>query len=688
MRKQGSRSYSRLAILVSAISLCCGLGLTIKSIAAPASLKPEIIRLQNQSESNPEQAILQFQALEQQLPAEDIHNHNELLIALIPLYIDAGNKDQAKAAIASLSERGKLTHDATVQAMASVFQATQLLDEGQLSEALNIVEQVLSAAKTVNDKRLNYQANSIAGELYSKVGNFQNALSHQLAALDALGTDEDRQSELNRAKSLDSISKLYLRLQNPETALEYNAKATSIAEKIGADALMATIANNLGYALADQKKWTQSIAAYKRGLAIARRVGKVRDQIIALNNMADAAMNQNQFAECAAYTSEAIDIAQKNKKDELVAIALANQGICHLRMGLTVQGDKEIKQGLDFLRQNKELSLLELMLGDLSVAYKKMGLYKEAFTAKDEEHELATEIFHTERDRAVMELQVRFNLTQRQKEFDALEQKNRLQNSEIQNKNLQRIVAILAILVAIAVAATTFILYRKVRVSNQRLRKSNRQLEHKSTHDQLTGLLNRRAFEELMKNLSVYSQQTSDTQPVLPSFLALLDIDHFKHINDNYGHSVGDLVLIELGKRLQSILREKDMLIRWGGEEFMIYLHGIPTERITFAIKRALNIIGETPFVHEGQTMKVTISIGFIRMPLPGENDSELSWERALHLCDDALYMAKNAGRNQAIGITLNQGSVLKTQAMEQIDLQTIIAQELVTLQTIEGPVQ
>jgi diguanylate cyclase (GGDEF)-like protein len=314
-------------------------------------------------------------------------------------------------------------------------------------------------------------------------------------------------------------------------------------------------------------------------------------------------------------------------------------------------------------------------------------MYREAFVAKDEQHELATELFHAERDRAVMELQVRFDVNQRQKEIDALEQKNRLQNSEIQNRNLQKIIAILAILIAIAVAATTFILYRRVRRSNQRLRKSNRQLEHKSTHDQLTGLLNRRAFEELMKNLSVYSPTSADAKP-LPSILALLDIDHFKHINDTHGHSVGDLVLVELGMRLQGILREKDMVIRWGGEEFMIYLHGIPVERISQAMNRALVVIGASKFHHEGRDIPVTVSIGFIQMPLPCEGGPRLSWEKAMHFCDEALYMAKNGGRNQAIGVRLVQEGPDEINLIDQIDLPAAIERNLVQLQTIAGPAQ
>ena len=685
MEKQIVARCCKLLIVLSML----GLGLTLTRIATASDLTygTDLVRLQNLGVSKSEQAIQQLELLEAQLAANKASgNLDELLVVLIPLYIDAGEKEKAKAAIANLSKEATLRHDQFARSMAAVFQASMLHDEGQLGDALAIVEQTLTTAKQVNDKRLTYQAHALAGELYSQVGNFQNALEHQLTALDAVGSADDWHSEYLQAKSLDNISRLYLRLKNPKTALEYNARAEELAKKIGADSLMAAIATNRGYAYADQQRYESAIVAYTAGLTMSRRVGDTRDEIRALNNLADAAMNLSNYSECVSYAKQSADVAHKNQKFDYEAIALGNLGICHMALGEVKQGTKEINQGLDFLRDSTSNTQLELMLEDVSSAYKKAGMYKEALNALEEQQKLSTDLFHAERDRAVLELQVRFDVNQRQKEIGALEQKNHLQDVEIQNKNLQRVIAILAILVAIAIAATTFFLYRRVRNSNQRLRKSNQQLQHKSTHDPLTGLLNRRAFEDILKNQYISNQSTADQSNPLHSILILLDIDHFKHINDQHGHAVGDLVLVELGRRLQSILREKDKLIRWGGEEFVIYLHGIPTERIPLAIGRSLEVIGATPFEHEGNLIKVTISSGYIQMPLAGEFGAELSWEKATQLCDDALYMAKNAGRNQAIGIQLVQGDQEQVVDLAEIDLHRAIKMGIVVTEHIAGP--
>jgi diguanylate cyclase (GGDEF)-like protein len=651
-----------------------------------ATLQTQIAGLNELAETQHEQAINQLQALLQQLPANaSFNDRRELLLALIPLYFDAGDKDQARTLNAYLSSLGQQFHDQFATAMAMTYQANLLEDEGKLGDALEIIEQALVIAKQAGDNRLDFQAHSVAGDLYAKVGNFQTALQHQLTAME-VSDDGDRQSELRRAKTLNNIGRLYLSLKDPKTALEYNAKANDLATKIDSRALMANIANNRGYAYADQEQWEQAISAYTEGLKIARSGFDRRDEAVALNNLADAALNQGRFPACVQFAQQAIDIAQKDARNDLISVGFVNLGVCHMDMGALAQGAAETKRGIDFSRKAKATPTIEMALGDLAEAYAKAGLYQDAFKAMQEQRKLATELFHAERDRAVTELQARFEVSQRQKQIEALEQKNLLQSVEIENKSLQRVIAILATAVAAAVTISILLLYRKVRQSNRLLQDTNLQLEHQSIRDPLTGLLNRRAFQNLMRTESQGKQHIVADKTKLPSALVLLDIDYFKRINDNYGHAVGDLVLVEIGKRLQSLLREKDMLMRWGGEEFLIYLHAIPIERLSQVIERALSIVGGTPVNYEDKSVAVTISAGYILVPLPGIEDVQLGWEKAIQLSDIALYMAKSGGRNHAIGIERALGTKEQIRNLAEGDLQGAVDQGVVTLQRIAGP--
>jgi diguanylate cyclase (GGDEF)-like protein len=120
----------------------------------------------------------------------------------------------------------------------------------------------------------------------------------------------------------------------------------------------------------------------------------------------------------------------------------------------------------------------------------------------------------------------------------------------------------------------------------------------------------------------------------------LVDIDHFKDVNDQHGHLAGDAVLKEVAARLQGAIRTEDALGRWGGEEFIAVLTDTPGEAIGVLAERMRQAIASTPFVlDDGTRIRVTVSIGHTA----GTEDAEV----LVHRSDDALYVAKEAGRNQ-----------------------------------------
>ncbi|HEU4376588.1 MAG TPA: GGDEF domain-containing protein, partial [Telluria sp.] len=132
--------------------------------------------------------------------------------------------------------------------------------------------------------------------------------------------------------------------------------------------------------------------------------------------------------------------------------------------------------------------------------------------------------------------------------------------------------------------------------------------------------------------------------------LFLLDVDHFKHVNDTYGHAAGDAVLTMISEKLREILRETDMIVRWGGEEFLAFLPAVPRNGVDEIARRLLAGISAHTIDYQGSSISVNVSIGFAPFPLsPGEHP--LPWERAVNLVDMALYMAKGHGRNRAYGV-------------------------------------
>ena len=164
------------------------------------------------------------------------------------------------------------------------------------------------------------------------------------------------------------------------------------------------------------------------------------------------------------------------------------------------------------------------------------------------------------------------------------------------------------------------------------------EMAYLASHDSLTGLINR---HELMKRLeSDLDRAARYTQPL---GLLLLDVDHFKPINDNYGHKSGDQVLQRLGTLLRDNIRTVDYAARYGGEEMVIVLPEIELDEACDLAERLRLLIEQSPlFDSAAAEQRVTVSIGVASFPSHGSNSETL-----LQAADEAMYRAKQRGRNQ-----------------------------------------
>jgi two-component system cell cycle response regulator len=121
----------------------------------------------------------------------------------------------------------------------------------------------------------------------------------------------------------------------------------------------------------------------------------------------------------------------------------------------------------------------------------------------------------------------------------------------------------------------------------------------------------------------------------------ILDLDHFKKINDIYGHLTGDVVLREVAKRMSEVIRSYDLIGRYGGEEFLVVLPGCDRDQVFLSAERIREVIAGHPFIAESAVILVTVSIGATVASSGAVSEKEM-----LATADTALYQAKNAGRN------------------------------------------
>jgi diguanylate cyclase (GGDEF)-like protein len=220
--------------------------------------------------------------------------------------------------------------------------------------------------------------------------------------------------------------------------------------------------------------------------------------------------------------------------------------------------------------------------------------------------------------------------------------------------------------------AMVFLIFFKHYRLNEELKRTNNVLEEASLTDALTGVRNRRYFLATIEgdvNHTLRSYADNRDQRTRDLVFYLIDADNFKEVNDRYGHDVGDVVLVEMSRRISSAIRHSDVLVRWGGEEFLILSRYTDRREAKTLSARVLTAVGNTPFVlaSPNEAIRRTCSIGWAAFPWFPDYPEIVDYEKVLNLADRALREAKRAGKNRAVGL-LPAGDELVPTVSEMVD--------------------
>jgi diguanylate cyclase (GGDEF)-like protein len=223
---------------------------------------------------------------------------------------------------------------------------------------------------------------------------------------------------------------------------------------------------------------------------------------------------------------------------------------------------------------------------------------------------------------------------------------------KIAKVDLVTILVVIWFVTFLIILVIRFFDYSRERVANKRkqeeleknlaaLQIEKSEYEKSSKEDPLTGCLNRAGFSSILLR-----EQENLSKNGCPVSFVILDIDHFKDVNDTYGHSVGDEVLVNLTRLIRDKIRNTDALVRWGGEEFVILCSDTPIQNAQFLAEKLRVAIEGAVLIKQQQ---VTCSFGIAEM-IPNEDPKKL-FERA----DKALYAAKEGGRNRVVSATFKR---------------------------------
>jgi diguanylate cyclase (GGDEF)-like protein len=221
---------------------------------------------------------------------------------------------------------------------------------------------------------------------------------------------------------------------------------------------------------------------------------------------------------------------------------------------------------------------------------------------------------------------------------------------------------------------------------------ANADLERLSITDPLTGLKNRRFVEfSIAEDLArvrrsfhyIQGEWRNLTEEAASISFLVIDIDHFKEVNDRFGHAAGDGVLRQMGAVFSSAVRESDTTVRWGGEEFLVIARNSRGNDSAVLAERIRMQVESTIFaVSNEQTIRLTCSIGFSCWPFFKREPDAMGWQEVLALADRCLYLAKNNGRNNWIGVTVRSDYRGKTDPGVLDDLRAAEAKGILRIQS------
>ena len=541
---------------------------------------------------------------------------------------------------------GQLRHwpqpasQAAADLAASLVLARYHQSRGDLREALKAlaaVEQVRPGSAI--PAPLLQRARLAQANVQAEQGDVEAAVA---AAQQALKLAEGLNSTWRHAAGLTELARIYFRAQQIERAQQVAADALREARQDPDPVLLSQVLTVQGIVHSEDKDGGIAEQGWAEALRYAREAGADSLEAQASANFADHFLRRGDYAHALQTAEAALPLARRTQNLNAEIVALHNMGLAKIALKRVEEGKRDVHQAITLDSQQGAAAYVADGWQELGQYLERAGDWAGAVEALHQYRRLIDRVLRDDTRKAVLEAQERYDAERRAKEIELLNRDNSLKAEKIRAHDLElKLWAALAGCIVLS-AALLGLAYQRIRRTNAALASSNETLKIQSERDPLTGLANRRHFLGAVTRLADAGKLAGTDY--------LIDIDHFKRINDQWGHAAGDSVLIEVARRLRAALREDDLVVRWGGEEFLIVVPPrAPSDAETLA-QRLLELIALPPIEHGAQRIPVTASIGFASFPVP-PHGLALSWERAIDLVDTVMYLAKAHGRNKAYGV-------------------------------------
>lgn len=537
--------------------------------------------------------------------------------------------------------------------------------------ALEWLRRALRSLEPLDDKLLTIDTYQAFGSVYDLMGDLEKSLRWSHKALALARAENDTRGIAN---ALYAVAESHKVLGEYEMALANFRDALALDERTGVVRNIAYSHVKVGYMLLLLARYEESRPHLTQARTLFTQLDTPRDLHWAVIDIARLDIAEGHLDAAREPLESALARALEAPWPRLIVmarIALADlaereerydDAADHLNLALQdAQAQQEMHRVVElYTRQARVLALA----GQPTLAL-------EALQARVA---LEQQLFDVRRTSVLAALQGEVEFERQAERLRVAEQEEALARLELEREATLRILWVGAVLV---LCALSFLVYGRLVAQRQTkrlsaevaqktsaLRERHAELERAyaavdraSLTDAMTGLANRRFLERHIEadaaralRLHEDARLAGEVPTSADLVFFLVDLDHFKTINDQQGHAAGDAVLVEVSRRLERVFRQGDFVVRWGGEEFLLVARFVDRQGAAAIAERIRRAVADTPFSLAEGSVRCTCSIGFSAYPLQADRPAACAWEDVMAIADQALYTVKRGARDGWVG--------------------------------------
>jgi len=559
---------------------------------------------------------------EKELPAKEL---NALLQKAESL--EYSNPNEAKALYQEVLAKADELADIHFKILGLNGIASCMGRTGNNVEALSIFQQALDLALNLEDDQLLSDVRISLGASYFDMGDYEQALSNFQASLKLREKSGDKE---RIAKSMTNIGNVYWMMDDYQRAIDAYKGALASFQSLDFELGVAGISINLGEGELKLGKPELALEKFRVALRLFERLKNPFGAAMAHEAIGRTYSQQGNYESAVKEQVKALEMRmtledKKGQTTSLIALARA-----FISLHSHSKAESALNRALKLATDNKLLQEEQEIYLAFANLYESRGQSTRALKSFQKHIALRDKLYRGKTEQNVREMQARFQVRGKMEE---LRFQTKLSGVQLLHAKSERNLWIVLALITGMLGAVSLILYRQKIHANQELDKLARR-------DPLTGLSNRRDITSVIETEIMRARRCG-----IPFSVLLLDVDHFKEINDRFGHTVGDSLLIWLAHRIRENLRQTDRGARWGGEEFLIFLADTNLTGAAQSAERLQAAMADSPYQSGGQPVNMTVTIGVATF----DRERDLSLNDLVLRADHALYRGKEEGRNRIV---------------------------------------